>query len=423
MDGTSYRKYFIALLALALGMRLIASLWWQFRLPEHVPFFFPDSESYWELAHTIANRQPYTFGDDAAKIFRMPGYSLLLSPLFLVWQEPSPLLARGISALCGTISVAIVMLLTRDLFSSQAALLAGLFAAVDPGTVSQGVFVLSEAPFCPLLVGQLWCMVRSMQANNLTKSISWALAAGLLAALATYMRPSWLLFVPFAATIALLCWQQRPKYGMLIVCCLLTLCFGMMPWWYRNYQLTGKFIPTTLQVGASLYDGLNPHADGSSNMPFVANFREQLRYAQAELEPTSIAFEQQLDANMKTAAIVWAKEHPQRVAQLAITKYLRLWTPWPNARDIGGFWPKLAVALGYVPVLLLACLAVRKFVNHTTTWLLILPAFYFTFLHCVFVSSVRYRQPAMLPLIVLAAGYVSQWKSLYRFYCPTVHRK
>ena len=41
-----------------------------------------------------------------------------------------------------------------------------------------------------------------------------------------------------------------------------------------------------------------------------------------------------------------------------------------------------------------------------------MPAIYFTLLHMVFVSSIRYRQPAMLALIVPAAAFLVRWRSV-----------
>jgi hypothetical protein len=41
--------------------------------------------------------------------------------------------------------------------------------------------------------------------------------------------------------------------------------------------------------------------------------------------------------------------------------------------------------------------------------LCVLPAVYFTLLHMIFVGSIRYRQPAMLTLAILAACGLAEW--------------
>ena len=95
------------------------------------------------------------------------------------------------------------------------------------------------------------------------------------------------------------------------------------------------------------------------------------------------------------------------MAELAAIKLVRLWNLWPNERQFST-WPiRLAVALGYLPVLALGLAgAVGSFRRGWPYVLCWLPAAYFTLLHVVFVSSIRYREPAMLALMVLAAGRI-----------------
>jgi hypothetical protein len=83
----------------ALGVRLAGAAWWEARLPAGERFGFGDSESYWVLAGAIARGGPYEYGEGGARVFRTPGYPLLLAPLFLVYDgKPPTMSARVLNA-------------------------------------------------------------------------------------------------------------------------------------------------------------------------------------------------------------------------------------------------------------------------------------------------------------------------------------
>ena len=42
----------------------------------------------------------------------------------------------------------------------------------------------------------------------------------------------------------------------------------MSPWWVRNARIYGRFVPTAVWMGASLYDGLNPARHGRQQHGF-----------------------------------------------------------------------------------------------------------------------------------------------------------
>ncbi len=455
-----YRILVITVLLASFGLRLAAGCWWQNRLPDETKFGFPDSESYWMLAETIANGQPYQTNPDR-RVFRTPGYPLLLAGLFCAsGDEPPVMWARVLNALLGTSAVGAVMLLAHLLLSENAAVLAGAAAALYPGAISTSVFVLSEAPFCPFMLLHLALWVLAWKAPNAKRQAILGTAGGVLAGIATLMRPSWLLFTPFAI-FAGLCvipwlnrregeapaepqcddrkrlsgsfalprciasclsrlgasgrWQLR-RHAWVGVWMVAGLMVTMMPWWIRNWHVTSGFVPTTLQVGESLYDGLSPEATGASDMRFVDRFRQQLRDEDAQRTTSAseqASFEQRLDRRMRDEALVWAKANPGSVLRLAVVKFVRIWNIWPNEPSLRQPLFCAVAVLGYLPILIFGICGVWKYAVRSWPYLLcFLPAAYFTCLHMVFVGSIRYRQPAMLPLIVLAAGFAGHliWK-------------
>ena len=409
-----------AILAVTLVLRLAAGWWWQARMPAGVQFRFGDSVSYWELAGKLARGEPYEYGPDQLRIFRTPGYPLALAPLFWLRRDPPVLWARAEAALFATLAVAGVAWLGWLLFGKRAALIATAIAAVYPEAIAAGVFVLSEAAFAPLMVLHLILWVKAWQPQisprapraepTSSAALGWSLAAGVVAGLATLVRPSWLLFLPFATLIAIGlhrdAWRKHLAIGGVM---LAGLCLAMLPWWIRNYQVAGRFVPTSLQVGASLYDGISPTATGASDMRFVGDFVAAQRAADSQPNADVRGlFEDRLDTRLKNAALDFASRNPGRVLQLALVKLARMWSPLPNAAEFQSIALRLILAATYAPVIALAIFGAWRYARRDWPYLLlVLPAIYFTLLHVVFVSSIRYRQPAMLPLIVLAAAVLA----------------
>ncbi len=412
MDRHAWRQVG-CILVIALAARLGAAALWHERAEGR--FFFGDSETYWQLARTIARGEAYRYSAEGydARVFRTPGYPLLLAPLFLFGGDHPPVFwARVQGAVFGALAAGAVWWLARELFGARAALAAGLAAAVYPGAVATSVMVLTEAPFSMLMLVQLTAWVAAWRSTSRGRAIGFSIGAGAAAGAAVLVRPSWLLFTP--AVVALMWAVERlrgrqanrsrwnePVVGMAVLAAMLVV---LSPWWVRNWRVTGRFVPTTLQVGASLYDGLSPQATGASDMAFVDRFvaAERAQDAAAD-EP----FEVRLDRRMRREAVEWAKQHPGRVAQLALVKFARMWNVWPNEPEMSTWPVRLMVAGTYLPVLGLALVGAWRTIRLGRPYVLCwLPAVYFTLLHMVFVSSIRYRQPVMPALIVLAAGAV-----------------
>jgi 4-amino-4-deoxy-L-arabinose transferase-like glycosyltransferase len=396
--------FWLAIILLAaLALRVAAAVVWQQRLPNAAAFAFPDSESYWELGRQLARGDTYEFSGSRA--FRTPGYPLLLAPLFWAFRNQPPVLAaRLVGAVLGTVAVGGIAWLARMLFNERAMLIAALAGALYLEAIAMSILVLSEALFCPLMIGQLLLWTCAWRARERRSMWALAISAGVFAGLAVLTRPSWLLFTPLAIGVSL-CFTRRPYVSKPAIAAsaviLLALVATMSPWWIRNYAVLHAFVPTSTETGASLYDGWHAEATGASDMRFAPRPAFQFKAPPNDTTAPEVVF----DRYLTRKALDWARKNPLRVGELAWIKLVRMWNIWPNEASLRS-WPlRLAVAAGFVPLLVLGIVGAFRFARQDFPYALcLLPAVYFSLLHMIFVGSIRYRQPAMLVLIVLAAG-------------------
>ena len=429
--------------------------------PNEPIFFFGDSDSYWKLGQAIAFGRPYEFDEERHwQIFRTPGYPVILAPLFKLFGDDLPtIIARIQGALFGTLNVALVGLLAWKLlnFPPRPKLwisrISSSFVAFDPTLVLQSVLILSEESFLTFALLQNICILnvaqklgvlpfpsRDMKAFKIEsvfldwktpKTISWlnlfvsGTLLGLSTAAAIYVRPSWYYYLPFAVIIILLfrtftgnaheiddyyysdyevvfSWK---KFIFTSTTVLVFTFVALSPWIVRNYKLTRQFVPTSLQMGASLYDGLNPSATGASNMEFVDRFREEELASPSD--STNAHFEARLDARMKKAAINWVKNNPQHALKLCFVKIYRLWAPIPREKAFAKPVIKISLMISFIPIFFLGlagCVVSLK--RRGAAWTLLIPALYVTALHSVFVSSIRYRTPVLYGFSILAAYFL-----------------
>ncbi len=349
---------------------------------------FPDSLEYLSVAGNIAAGRGLMVGE-ASQIGRMPGYPAFLAATWGLCGG-SLLAARVAQAVVGTVAVWLAWRLGRSLYGEREGLASAWLLAVYPFVVAFTPLLLAETVFAALL---LWGML-SLRAAWDGRSGAAALA-GLAFGLATLVRASLLPGVLLFAVLWVL--LSRFAKGAVGRAALMVAVFAavMAPWVVRNYFASGgHLVPTTLRAGPSLYEALNPEADGGPMMDRIDwgwGAEGLSEYEQHRL--------------WQRRAVAWARANPGRVLELAGRKAVRFWNPIPNAGEFRRPLVCAAVALPYVAAMVLAAVGLAGSWRRANVHLiLLLPVVYHALLHMVFVSSIRYRMPVM-PFVLVVAGH------------------
>jgi hypothetical protein len=440
------KQAIVWVLLLALGLRASAAVAVQMYVERHDRSFLieGDANGYWELGRRLASGEAYEIYTPPRRAMRMPGFPGILA-LSIKLAGQNLLFCRMVLAVIGTLACGMLYLLGATLVDRRTGLVAATVAAVSPVLFGFSVLVLTETAFALSLTASAFVFARWLgfktekkgrqeastespfgkaasdeTATEKRNSVLLAAFGGIVAGVACYVRPSWLLFAPAVCGFAIAreFWQgslpadhdkptsrvvRNPKLKRTLVesaVVLVALFVMLLPWAIRNTSATGHFVLTTLWVGPSLYDGLSETATGESDMTFFD--QENLLGSMTEYE---------MDREYRRRAWAFAGANPGRAIQLGLIKFGRFWSPVPNAKQFQSWWQKLGMAALSLPTFGLAAYGAWLSRGNLALLLLTLgPVVYFSAIHSLFIGSVRYRLPAEYPLLVLTAvGGLAVW--------------
>lgn len=365
---------------------------------------FPDEQQYWLMAESLATGDGLR-DELGFRAGRMPLYPAFLS-LFTKYDH-GIFLARFVQGILGAATACLAALIGARLGGRQIGLLAGLAVALDPFQVFFAPLLLTEAPFTAVLV-LLTCILfhiapgatssddrGTLQGNNASRPglLRW-LAAGVIAAVCVYLREASLGLVLFMPGFTAFCIRtRRAATGAMLAWAVVVV--SLIPWAVRNKNLLGDYVFLTTRGGISLYDGLGPQADGSSDLGDIKDSPDVRHLGELER-----------NRHFLRESLRYAQGNPGHVASLALTKAGRTWSISPNAEGYQSKAAAMVSAIWCIPLYVLALLGALSLIRQRrsqTAIFLLLPVVYFTCLHMIFVGSVRYRIPAMPMLEILAA--------------------
>lgn len=327
------------------------------------------------------------------------GYPLfILAPVFFLFGED--LLAVRLVNMClGGVAIILCYLVAKEAGAGRLGrLIAALAWALYLPNGIYGMYLAKENLMIPLMLGVMWCALRLARQPSNTVVIGCGALLGLLA-LTGNAALSLLAVVALALLLSPASMAQRLSMAMLALSVALVM---SGPWLLRNLQVIGAPVLNT-NGGFNLYVGNNPAATGM----FVSISETPRGPTWGALRKTG---EVQASETLKQEAIAWVQAHPAAFLTLAVKKAAYFWAPpFHEGKGDQSSAEKLVRLLWAIQFLLLLAAAIATLLmprlRNRQVALLWLALACYTGVHMVFYVILRYREPIM-PVLAVMAGLV-----------------
>jgi Gpi18-like mannosyltransferase len=176
----------------------------------------------------------------------------------------------------------------------------------------------------------------------------------------------------------------------------------MSPWWYHQVHKYDQFVRLNLGDGIVWFSGNNPeNQSGGGVTGSVKGDDMNISLFASITNPI------EKNNAMKKAAFEFIQENPQRFIELAGIKFIRFWRLWPYAPEYENPLYILISLASYGVILILSIIFSLQYmkVNFRRISPILLLLLYFTAVHMVLISSIRYRLP-LEPFLIIFASVV-----------------
>lgn len=392
------RSPLLAAAALGLGIRLAFGLGYWVDQP-----LTRDEREYLSLARGVAAGRGFVYDAEVLSgpqepFGRAPGYPAFLA-LAGGGQAVTPSVPTSVKvaqATVGAAGVILVGLLAARLAGSRAGAIAAFGAAIYPPLVWVSAYAWSEAIAWPLGLLMVWWFDRAVATPS---PGAWRLAtlAGALTGLVILIRPSTLLFVPFA--LGWLAWRRR---FTLAIAMGLAAAVVVVPWTVRNMIEHGRFVLVATEGGVTFWTGNHPRARGEGDL--AANPHLKLE-SQALRRRFPALSEEAMEPVYYREALGWIRSRPIDWLWLEVRKVFYLIVPIGPSYTLHSSRYYWASVLSYGLALPIALIGLARLGQRRSLtpglWLLAGSA---VATCLIFFPQERFRIPIIDPALIICAS-------------------
>jgi 4-amino-4-deoxy-L-arabinose transferase-like glycosyltransferase len=397
MDESKARSWLLAIAGLGIALRLVFAFTYWVDQP-----LTRDEREYLSLARSVAAGRGLVYDEALTAgpiepFSRAPGYPtfLALTGAGRATDDRLPASVKIAQAIVGGAGVILIGLIARRLGGQRSGMAAAAIAAVYPPLVWISGYVFSESIAWPLGLAVAWMFDWIGPEESRARRL--ALACGLLAGVASLVRPAMIVFVALA--VLSLVWRRRTACAAWL---LVGAALVVGPWTARNYVRYGRLVLIAAEGGVTFWTGNHPLAIGEGD--FAANPALKIE-ANALRARHPGKDEVAMEPVFYRDAFKWIGSHPIDWLKLEARKIFYLVVPiGPSYRSHSARYYAASV-VSYGLILILGLTGLFKLGPRRTRtpglWLLVGSAIVVCLM---FFPQERFRIPIIDPALAICAG-------------------